>query len=505
MNKIYQKEAESGCEYSLPDYMGDVKKILSVNAVAIPSAKFASDEAVEFSGIVSYDILYCDSEGKLTRILTSSDYDIQVPTGEGYLDSLAEVTVASISSRLTGPRKLILKSLLSAEIIFSRESSLECSGSAFADGESPEVLTKEILDSEIVFATSPEREYAEEAEHLSDTRAEDIEVIATSGSVRITETFAEDGGVMVRGELIITSIIRTSEQPPFAIKRIIPFEEKVTVEGLLPDMQISADGYMTSVSTGVAETDNGCSVTVNAISELSVIASKNTERLVTLDAYLKNKETEGEYEDCLCDELVLLGICEQTFDISENRSELLPEGTRDIIGLFVDVRPSDKKLGKNSMKIEGTAVVSGVACEINEENKPIYSPLKFTAPFAINVNFDCQIPENALADAKIKVTSADARVDGEHLSVSCAAQVRYRVHNQTSVRRMRACNVTADLEGESNAACITVYYPDAEESLFSIAKKFHTSVQRIAEDNRLSVETASSEISSLNVKRLLIG
>ena len=54
-------------------------------------------------------------------------------------------------------------------------------------------------------------------------------------------------------------------------------------------------------------------------------------------------------------------------------------------------------------------------------------------------------------------------------------------------------------------ACITVYYPDAEESLFSIAKKFHTSVEQIAADNRLSVETASSEISSLNVKRLLIG
>lgn len=505
MNKIYQKEAESGCEFSLPDYMGDVKRILSVNAVAIPSAKFASDESVEFSGIVSYDILYCDSEGKLTRILTSSDYDIQAPTGDGYIDSMADVSVASISSRLTGPRKLVLKSLLSAEIILSVKSDLECSGSAFADGESPEVLTKEVLDSEMVFATSPEREYADEAERFDDMSVDDIEVIATSGAVRITEVFAEDGGVMVRGELIITSIIRTPEQPPFAIKRSIPFEEKVTVEGLVSDMQISADGYVTSVSTGVAESDGGCSVTVNAITELSVIASNNAHRTVTLDAYLKNKETESEYEDYVCDELVLLGSCEHSFDVSENKNDLIPEATRNIIGISVDVRSSERRIEKNSIILEGAALVSGVACEINEDNKPIYSPLKFTAPFKINVNLDCQMPDNVMVDAKIKVTSADARIEGDRLSVSCVAQVRYRVHDQTTVRIMSACNIVSDLESSADVACITVYYPGEDETLFEIAKKFHTSVAQIAADNRLSVETASSEISSFKVKRLLIG
>ena len=54
---------------------------------------------------------------------------------------------------------------------------------------------------------------------------------------------------------------------------------------------------------------------------------------------------------------------------------------------------------------------------------------------------------------------------------------------------------------------VTVYYPDASESLFSIAKRFHTSVVEIAESNSISESVFSSfdaPLGGSGVKKLLI-
>ena len=87
MNRRLQKDCESSCEYILPDYLGDVKKLVSSVARVVPSGHFESDAELECAGIVSYDIVYLDSENKLSTASFSSDYDFSLKKGEDYLDS----------------------------------------------------------------------------------------------------------------------------------------------------------------------------------------------------------------------------------------------------------------------------------------------------------------------------------------------------------------------------------------------------------------------------------
>jgi hypothetical protein len=52
-----------------------------------------------------------------------------------------------------------------------------------------------------------------------------------------------------------------------------------------------------------------------------------------------------------------------------------------------------------------------------------------------------------------------------------------------------------------------VYYPESKESLFSVAKKFHTTSAKIAEDNKLSAETLAGynkDGTLSGVKKLII-
>ena len=66
------------------------------------------------------------------------------------------------------------------------------------------------------------------------------------------------------------------------------------------------------------------------------------------------------------------------------------------------------------------------------------------------------------------------------------------------------------LKGESyksEGAKITVYYPTKNETLFSVAKRFHTSTVKVAKDNGITESVFSEENSggSLSgVKKLII-
>ncbi len=508
MNRIYQKECESSCEYTLPDYMGDVKKILSVSATAIPSGKFVNDGAVEFSGIVSYDVLYADSDGKLTKIQASSDYDLsQASDMEKYNDSLADCRVAASSLRLSGPRKMTLRSSLVCTVRINESEDVSCAGDALDMGDMLETATKSIRIEKALFGSSPEREYAEETSKLTSVSADDIEIIGTSGAVRIIESVPTEDGVTVIGELIITSIIRTEEQPPFAIKKTVPFEENISLEGVTADMKVMADGYLTSVTTGVAEDNDGACVTVNAICEFACVAGVNEDLSVNTDAYLKNRDTVCEYEDFSYTELVCMANSDGTVSYDVLRSEIGCGSVREILTLSADAKSVEKQLCADKLILKGDMSVYGVACEINEDNSTNYIPIKFNFPFETNVNIGCQIQEDSSVECYVSCVDTDSALDSEVFSVKCVLKIGYRVSKKSNIRRLKSCVSSGDAEYSETKSCITVYYPEECETLFGIAKKFHTSSSKIASDNNLSESvalTSDTTDSLLGVKKLII-
>ena len=72
---------------------------------------------------------------------------------------------------------------------------------------------------------------------------------------------------------------------------------------------------------------------------------------------------------------------------------------------------------------------------------------------------------------------------------------------------MTECNELGSSQEEKCPSRITVYYPDAEDTLFGIAKKFHTTGAKIASDNSLTTPDESiidTPESLIGVKKLII-
>ena len=140
--EISSLRCESVGEYSLPDYNGDVKKILMVKTKVFPTGKFVGDELLEFSGSVGYEVVYLDAENTVTHAEFSTDYDAAVKiNAESYVDSDVRTSVSGCNIRLVGPRKMSVKCMLDNDVQISEKKSYGIVGDAFMEYE-PELLLR---------------------------------------------------------------------------------------------------------------------------------------------------------------------------------------------------------------------------------------------------------------------------------------------------------------------------------------------------------------------------
>ena len=216
MNRKVQKASESGCEFILPDYMGDIKKLLFSRATVIPNGKFIGDGSLEISGTVEYELLYADSENNLSAINTSSDFSESFALGAAEcLDSNEESRVANLKVRVTGPRKLSMKAEIETALVLCEEDSFGVEGDVFGGESSVETSTRVINYSNSTFKKSGEREYAEIMEKLGELSCDDVEIQLASACVRIDEAKAFEGYVEIKGENIVSAIVKNRDMPPY--------------------------------------------------------------------------------------------------------------------------------------------------------------------------------------------------------------------------------------------------------------------------------------------------
>ena len=505
MIRKFQKECESTCEYILPDYLGDVKKLVSTSAKAVPSGQFGNDTEVEYSGIVAYDIVYLDSENKLSAASFSSDYDFSFPVdSDKYIDTYSTPVLSNFTVRLTGPRRMIAKANISSDVYVMESFAPVSSGNAFSEGEGLEKITNTVNIASAIKSEGVEREYAEEAAALEGVSADEIEVITSNAYVRISESVPVEGGVNIKGELVVTAIIRTPDTSVFAIRREIPFDETVSIDGALSDMSANTDVTVSSVTFGVSENENSTLLVANVIMDLSSIVFYNESIEIISDAYLKSRDTETQYEKLKFTSHVAGETKSGSINLKIPKSELGLENIKEILALNHDLKGLALQNDEKDAKFIGEASFSGVACEISDDGESSISNIKFSTPLTVEVNLSCQMPENSKLCAKIYPAGCEWELDADNLSIKLWYTVAYSLGKEGVENYVSSCEIIGDTEYGKSLSTVSVYYPEENETLFDVAKKFHTTVGDIAADNMIAEPTALGIPTKLGCKRLII-
>ncbi len=473
---------ESACDFSLPDYKGEVKRVLYTKASVVPSSKFMDNSELTLSGIVVYNVVYLNSENGIDGIEFNSDYELSYKCPlDNAADFYADTRVANYNVRLTGPRKFSAKSSLLSDISVLESRSLE---SDYGDGA--ELKTKSLNMMHSRKFAPIEREYAEKLETLEGVIADDVRIISKEALISISSVARSGAEAVIKGEITVCAVIAYADVPPYSQCKRIPFEEYVPFENVSDSARLDASGLITSLSIGINPEEFVTDITADVIIELEVSAYDNSELTVATDGYYINCDAEASYEGISYTELVDFQKSEERVSLRIPFSELGIDAPREVVCVSAEVRVSDVSLDPKGAEVNAEIRVSGVVSETDSEGGVTYSGFKYSSPNTLNANISCQNCANPSTSASLDILAVDASVDRDFIDVECDIAVSLTVTQNGEMSRISAMSPLENTGVEKCASKICVYYPDSGEDLFAVAKRFHTTVKDIAVNNALT-------------------
>ena len=499
--------AEASCDYVLPDYLGDVRKILFTEARCLPLPTYMSGEEISASGAVEFRMIYTDSEGRLSSVSFTEDYESSERVlSDNSPEISSESEISSFSMRLLGPRKISAKARVatSARLVFDER--VELCGRA-AELSSLETARRCVSAMNFLAGESSEREYAEAMAMLDGVTLEDARVIYERAECHISECRATAGEVTVSGEHLISAIIADCDECAELYERSIPFSEVLKLDGASEDMSASVSVIYPSLKIELTPSDTGVSVCASLIAEYTPNAIGNRPLEMIADGYLTDRECECRYGRLELMRFIDRRSLEDTQEASADPSSLSLENLESVLFTSAEAKVKNVESIGEMLKITSDIRFSGIACEKNGDGATTYAPIRHTVECTKEIPFDCGNLGDGCPLVSLAVSEVKGRVE-DGAPVLCA-RLCYLIELSSKEEHRHLCEIdfTSDPEEKRENGKITVYYPDTEDTLFSVARKFRTTSERIAIDNSLSEATVSdgyAEGSLRGVEMLII-
>ncbi len=479
---------ESSCDYSLPDYKGDVKRVLFTRASVIPSARYSDGTEISGSGIVLYSVIYLNGENTVEGVKFSSEYDFNYkhPACDS-TDIFSDTRLSNLSVRLTGPRRFSAKCTLSTDVSLLEAVSLD------ADyGDGAELKTRDISVMKCKRVALPEREYAEKIITLDGVIADDVRIIGEEASVNIISVTRTGASAVIKGNISVCAVLSYADVPPYFECKSIPFEESLELDGAGDYAKLLAKGNVTSLNISVNAEDFSSDITADVIVELELTVCENSEVTVATDGYYRSCDASQERDELRYTELIDCQTAEERVNVKVPIEETGMASPREIVFIFADIKPIDTVTAAKGMTVNAELRISGIVSEGDDAGGLTYSGFKYTAPISLNVA--CKdAAEGALSAPMLSVMGVSGAIDRDVIDVSADIGIAITVTKEETLSRLSSMSVLTDTMYENCASRITVYYPSADEDLFTVAKKFHTTVKEIAVNNALTESVLSRQ------------
>lgn len=495
---------EVGCDFTLPDYLGDIKRIVMTRETVSVGGAYCDAGQISGCGVVTYNVVYIDSEGKLTSAEFSKDYEC---TARCDADTLSETYITSrvISSgvRATTPRKLVAKStvasnlrgFLNEEILIPEEFSR--GGLEFKN---------EFCSVRSTYVTHlNEREYAERLCTLDGVMADDLTVIAKSARPEIKSVEMHDGVINVKGQIKVECAVMCAPLAPTVESLTLEINEDCPAGSKNP-ISISALPNVSSLTVNTVPTEDGCEIMCDLILDITVVEDENVAVSMPTDAYAPGRVTDFEYSTATLESVTAPIVENCRCEMRADRTELGLKDARDIIITDATIKPDPILIEGDSIIMSGEIKYTGVATQINEDGTLNYISFKNSAPYKHIVNNTCQDNCDISCDILAFVSAASCMLDKGEAVFECGISFRGVMLSAKTTRYISSVSM-AEESDEKPPRRVVVYYPDKDESLYEVAKRFDTTARAVANINSLGIDVAASPAQKgglSGVKRLII-
>jgi len=497
-------------DFSLPDYQPEIKRLLRITAHPAPPETFSSGDALEMEGRIDYFVLYMGNDNQLYCAPLSSEYRMTLPMTDiadrdssyaSHLDvltgqeptCLCDLSADPVTGRVTAPRRLNIKCRLSAAVKSYGQASIGAHRGEDLLPPSVETLTAAIK-SGTVYHTLGELMTLQDDMILTSAGEQEMRVVCAEGQVMVSEISAGRDMVTCRGDVLLKLTLSPAEgdnTPATVTTRKIPFSQALSLPGVTPDCNCRAVGSCRDMSVEMEDGQLHSELDM----QLEVVAQKNVSTLYEKDQFSTRKDTKCEYAEYRPE--VALGCINGNFTLSDSLA-LADTGISpaarvvDVSGrAFPEMLTADAE--KNRYLLTGVCRVTLILYKDGE-----YTASELELPFryekeSYNENF----PEGFAPafDGCVKALTCRARMDGERIGIDAELSVSLRLTDTLSFKALRHVTFGEDIVRKRGE--YVVCFPSAEDSLWSVAKRYHAPLAALGAANGLSLPAEADDEASL--------
>lgn len=474
-------------DFTLPDYCPDIEKILRCKITPKIYNKNISGGQIQVDGTTVVTILYIDGDNSNLRACEQSVPFSATFQAKGLCENnVIEITTKPeyINCRALSQRRLAVHGAFS---LYVKATALD-NISLYAPDENANVEcnTREVKATALTSLSQMQFSVCDE---ISISNRPPVEIILTSDAkANITDYKVVSEKLMLNGELCVKLLYLSNPEKsePQQLDYVIPFSQIIDCENLREDglTCVSLNVMCHDVRLKSDMLSDNPSVSVDAKLSATVYGYSQITADIIADAY--STKLAVELEQMMVPLVTEINSMKDTF----MQKETVSLNDVNLSGIF-DIS-ADSCIITPVINSEGVALNSKINISIlafDSDKIPVY--LERSIDFVKNIQCDASF--NNILNATASVLSLSYRI-GEDNTLELRCEVKYSVtlSNQSNMRIVSKIIANEDSVIPKPVCALTLYYADAGERLWDIAKEYKTKLNLLYEENNLSGEALES-------------
>lgn len=473
---LYDNTLEQAVEMdiALPDYAPEIFKVLSLELSSNSSIPSLSGTKLSFDIEADATVLYCSEDGKICSAHGRAIYSEAAEIAYAVKNPQIKIntSVASQSYKVMSKRRVTVNGLIKADINITQDTPTEAIGSAVGMG-------LELLKEQITFPSK----------RICVTKriviADEVDIPAAKsaiGSVLKAEAVgvnhdkkALSGKLLIKGEAQVGVLYLPQEGDiPETLTVSLPFSQILDIEALDERYEIYTEAVAKSCVASVSSRNDSRSISISIDVEITCRAAKFDTKEFALDAF----STVGDVNLTPLDVKVEGMPTPLNTSFKKKATLTYKDGeVGEVISISGRVGCLTYKTGENNLYIGGRLYIGAFACD--ESGKPIY--------LETTTDFEEKLPLDNAAEIKVYACAEVGSVQYNIMSsnsVDVTVLIKVCGYTTAVVTKQLIGDISVNEQtADKGEYGLKLYYSQAGESVWNIAKRCRTSAKGIRKEN----------------------
>lgn len=489
---ICQKYSQTtiDCDVIVPDINPDIRRILDVSGFVSIKEKSVRSNKVYIQGCVTIKVLYSpDGEvmSKVKALTAKQDFSHTVDVGnaDGDLILLAEVEPENFSYSLINSRKVNLRCCAGISVKLTKVDSFEIP----TDAESEYGLCIDTKNLRLCNTAVSSESIINICQQLDMPSGKPTigEILKTTVFPQSLEfTLVEDKAI-AKGQVRICNLYISADDGSIQfVEHTVPFSEILDVSGAEEDMEGEIEYSVSDIYCEARDDSDGearifgVDISLHATTKGLIIQEPN----IICDAYCLSGKAVISTQDIAIEQLIDNTTAQLTHKCSALRPEPLPE-----ISQICDISAiaSVDRISSENNEITLFGHIKSTILYITDDSD--YPLASFTDVSDFSHSFHVAgANAETICEAKVFTEHTSYTISGgESIEIRAVLGLNVRSFKNETISQITDISIE-DVEKSERKPCIVVYFVQSGDTLWSIAKRYQTSVDALIKCNNLTTD-----------------